>query len=103
MTPKPRTEATINKRRGYGEGSIHKRADGRWVGTVELGWRTGRRQRKSVYAKTRREVTAKLREAQQRVEQGLAVLDDRRLLSDFLDTWLEQVVRPSVRPRTYES
>ena len=103
MTPKPGTEATINKRRGHGEGSVHQRADGRWVGTVELGWRAGRRQRKSVYAKTRREVTAKLREAQQRVEQGLAVLDDRRLLADFLDTWLEQVVKPSVRPRTHES
>ena len=99
------TENPITRRRrGHGEGGIHQRKrDGIWVGTVELGWQDGKRKRKTVTAKTRKLVTARLREAQKRVDEGMTVLDDRRLLADFLDTWLEEVVKPSVRPRTYES
>ena len=93
----------MGSRRGHGEGSIYQRQDGRWVASIELGWQDGKRPRKYVYGTTRKEVTSKLRDAQQRLEQGQAVLDDRRLLSDFLDTWLDQVVKPSVRPRTYGS
>ncbi|MFT5204419.1 MAG: integrase [Candidatus Aldehydirespiratoraceae bacterium] len=99
------TENTfIRRRRGHGEGGIYQRKrDGMWVGTVELGWHDGKRKRKTVTAKTRKLVTARLREAQKRVDEGMVVLDDRRLLADFLDTWLKEVVKPSVRPRTYGS
>ncbi len=40
-------------RRGTNEGSIYKRADGRWVGVIHLGYEGGRRRRKSIYGKTR--------------------------------------------------
>ena len=43
-------------KRGNKEGSIHKRADGRWVGVLHLGYANGKRQRKSFYGKTRHEV-----------------------------------------------
>jgi hypothetical protein len=29
------------RRRGAGEGSIHRRKDGRWVGVADLGWQDG--------------------------------------------------------------
>ena len=47
-------------RRGRGEGSVYRRVDGRWVGSVDLGWRDGKRQRKVVYGTTRREIADKL-------------------------------------------
>ena len=48
------------KKRGHGEGSIYKRADGRW--SVQITLPTGGR--KTVYAKTRREVAQKIAELQ---------------------------------------
>jgi integrase len=99
------TENTVTRRRrGHGEGGIYQRKrDGMWVGTVERGWRDGKRKRKTVTAKTSKEAAKKLRLEQQKIERGEAVLDERRQLSDWLDQWLEQVVKPTVRPRTYES
>lgn len=43
-------------RRGHEEGSISKRANGRWTAVVALGSLNERRQRTQVYGKTRREV-----------------------------------------------
>jgi integrase len=44
-------------RRGKGEGAIYQRAsDGRWVAVLDLGYSDGKRQRKTLYGKTRREV-----------------------------------------------
>ena len=45
----------VTSRRGHGEGSIHPRQDGRWVAVIDLGWKDGKRQRKYLYAETRRE------------------------------------------------
>ena len=43
-------------RRGNNEGSIYKRADGRWAAVINLGWQDGKRKRKTFYGRTRREV-----------------------------------------------
>jgi len=44
-------------KRGPNEGSVYRRrSDGRWVAAISLGWRDGRRVRKLVYGRTRREV-----------------------------------------------
>lgn len=55
------------QRRGRGEGGVYQRDDGRWAGIADLGWRGVRRQRKFVYANTRRECVEKLAELQRRV------------------------------------
>lgn len=65
-------------RRSKGDGSISQRHDhptcppavagerkehrcqGRWVGMLDLGWSAGKRQRRAVYGRTRKEVTIKL-------------------------------------------
>ena len=36
------------RKRGNREGSIYKRADGRWAATVDLGWYGGKRRRKTL-------------------------------------------------------
>ena len=50
-------------RRGKGEGSIYRDTDGRWRGYLDLGYDQGRRRRKYVIGRTRREVADKLRAA----------------------------------------
>ncbi len=47
--------------RAYGEGSVYRRADGRWEGILVTGWDTeGRPIRKHVYGKTQKEAAGKL-------------------------------------------
>ena len=38
----------MTTRRGRGEGGITKRSDGRWMAQADLGWRDGRRRRKTI-------------------------------------------------------
>jgi len=89
-------------RRGKGEGTIVKRADGRWEGRIDLGYIEGKRVRKSVYGRTRREVQEKLARIVADLQRGLPVLDERTTLAEFLERWLE-AVRTRVRPATYRS
>jgi integrase len=89
-------------RRGPGEGNVYRRADGRWVARLQLGYSGGRRLRKHFYGLTRREVQDKLDRAKLDVQQGLPVgVDGRLTLAEYLRQWLADVVRPSVRPSTY--
>jgi integrase len=90
----------MSKRRGRGEGPIYQRQDGRWVGVVELGWHNGKRRRKSVYGRTKKEALTELREAQRKAAEGTLVVSERTTVEQFLTSWLE-TVRPTVRPGTW--
>lgn len=90
------------KRRGRGEGSITQRADGRWMGRVELGWEHGRRRRKAVYGRTRQEVAGKIRQAQDQADKGLPFPNERQTVGEFLQSWLTQKQR-ALRPRAFAS
>lgn len=97
-----------SKQRGHGEGTITHRSDGRWVAAVSLGWTTGpdgksKRKRKYLYGATRREVAEKLKVVLREQQQGLPVATERQTMAQFLDKWLADVVKPSVRPKTYAS
>ena len=48
------------QRRAKGEGSLSQRSDGLWVGTIEMGWKNGKRIRKSVSSKTHKGAQLKL-------------------------------------------
>ncbi len=90
-------------RRGPGEGSIHPRGDGRWAGSVHLGYEDGRRVRKHVLGHSRKEVAAKL-EALLRAKREQRPIPDRRTkLGPFLRRWLEEVARATLRASTYSS
>lgn len=86
--------------RPAGDGSIYqRRSDGRWVAAITV---LGHGQ-KYLYARTKEEARQKLREALRKQEQGLPVTVKRQTVAQYLDQWLEDAVRPSVRPRTYAS
>jgi len=92
------------KRRGHGEGSIYRRADGLWVGSVDLGWdASGKRRRKTVSSRTQAGVIEKLRDAQGRVSSGLPAGDDRITVQTLIERWLEDVVEARVSPGTCAS
>lgn len=90
-------------RRGPNEGSIYQRKDGRWVASVNLGWADGKRQRKHFIGHTRREVQDKLTAALSDLAKGLPVKLERQKVEQFLENWLEEAVKPSVRPKTFSS
>jgi integrase len=94
----------MSKRRGQGEGSIYKRADGRWVGAVNLGWEAGKRRRKVVYGRTRAEAARKAREALSAHEKGLPTAPGRdQTVGAFLDRWLADTLPGTVALSTLES
>jgi integrase len=87
----------LPRRRGNGEGSIYRRRDGTWAAAASLP--EGRR--RFVYGKTRDEVRRKLGALTRALATG--DLSDARgvTVGDFLDHWLAEVVRPTVRHWTY--
>ncbi|MGB3682882.1 MAG: site-specific integrase [Rubrobacteraceae bacterium] len=61
----------------------------------------GKRKRKTLYGKTRVEVSRKLSEAIARRDRGI-VVDDRNLtVGEYLDSWLSDAVRGTIRESTY--
>ena len=91
------------RRRGRGEGSIARRADGRWVARLDLGWHEGRRIRKYFYGNTRAEAWDKYTKARRDLQDGVSFTNHRQTLGQFLTSWLTDIARLRVRPRTYDT
>src|SRR5262245_14173813 len=89
--------ARKSRRRGRGEGSVFQRKDGRWVVQVELG--DGRR--KQFYVTSQSEGIKKLREVQHELEQGTLPTGPQQTVKQYLEFWLEEVHRPTIRVSTY--
>ena len=85
-------------RRGHGEGSIYqRRSDNKWVGSVDLGWSEGKRQRKIVYGATRSAVRDQMVELQRQLHDG-TMPNGRQRIGPFLEEWLT-IVLPSTKLR----
>jgi integrase len=91
------------RRRSNGEGTIYRRKDGRYEGAVYVATTSGANKRVRLYGATRAEVHTKLTEAKAKNDQGILASDRSWLLGDYLDYWLESIIKPSRRPTTYES
>jgi len=91
-------------RRGRDEGSIYRHGErDLWVGNVNLGWIDGKRRRKVVYGKTRKEVAEKLKLILREHQQGLAVATDKQTLQEYMERWLDEVVEARTRAKTIHS
>lgn len=73
------------KRRANGEGSIRQRSDGRWECQVVLP--DGRR--KSLYARTQREVLERRKTELERVAGGMPSGSERQTVAEYLTVWLD--------------
>jgi len=86
-------------RRGNGEGTVYRRSDGRWGATLT---RTdGKRQ--TVYAQSRRDVQDRLSVLIRARQDGLLIASPTQSTGAYLERWVTDTVRPSVRPLTFQS
>lgn len=78
------------RRRGKGEGSIYKRKDGRYEGSVTIGYNAnGNPKRKRVYGKTRTEVQEKLNKIIYEINTGTFIEPTKITLGEWLQEWLK--------------
>jgi integrase len=70
---------------------------------MDLGWVDGKRKRKSLYGRTRRDVATKLHDARQAVGEGRPIANDRLTVGDYLDWWTIEHLPGRVGERTLPS
>jgi integrase len=93
----------MGKRRGHGEGAIYQReSDGLWCTSVDLGIINGKRRRKVIYGKTRKEVADKLKALHRDQAIGVNVAPEQYTVEQFLNRWLDEVIC-NREPRTQVS
>ena len=90
-----------NTRAAQGSGSIRQRSDGTWEARFVTGHDpgTGKAIRKSVYAKTQKEVRQKLAQAIAAVDNKAYREPCKMTLGEWLDTWADTYLE-GVKPRT---
>jgi integrase len=84
-------------RRGFREGSIYRRSDGRWVSY----WRMPDGRKQFFSGRTRDVVKARLAEAQRQAQAGRFVMGPDQTVAQYLERWLEESVRHGVRHKTF--
>jgi integrase len=82
-----------------GTGSIRLRPDGRYEARIYLP--DGKR--KSIFGKTKREVSDKLKATRRDIDAGLDVTIDTLTVAAFLDQWREDVVKRTTAAKTQHS
>jgi integrase len=96
-----RRRRRVSKKRGNGEGTIHRRKNGGWCAQYTVYTAKGRK-RRTLYGRTRVEVAAKLAKALSEREAGINLDAGNLTLEVYLDRWLMDSVRDTVRQRTWE-
>lgn len=99
----PRAKA----RRGPGEDSVYLGGDGYWHAWIDRGWENGRRVRWHAKSKVKARVLRKLQAARLELgETGSIARRERRVIltvEGWCTRWLADVVKPTVRPKTFNS
>lgn len=89
------------KRRLKGEGTIHQRkSDGRWLYIADLGWIGGKRRRKTVSARTLKELRPKIKALNAEVAAGRTD-GDKVTLAAWLAYWMKAAELRDTTRRTY--
>lgn len=95
-------------RRAAGEGGIypiHDR-DGKvikYAGSVELGYINGKRKRKKVERKTRREVAEEIARLKAQLAKGADLKSKQPTLKDYCDPWIDNTFALSAKPKSVET
>ena len=90
------------KRRPNGAGSITRRPDGTYEGRVYVTTTEGLRKRVSRYGKTYDEVAEKIAKLLELESKGVPTPDKTWKIGPFLTYWLDEVIKPLRRPKTYD-
>lgn len=90
-------------KRGNGEGSIVKRKDGRWQGSIMTGRDlNGKIIRKTVYGKTQKEVQESLNKISGQLYNSKYFEPSKLELQNWLKDWLKNYKSISLKPVTYD-
>jgi integrase len=90
------------KRRGKGEGTVYPdRQRGVWVAQLPADELTGKRPQRT--APTQREALALLAQMKAERQGGKDLTAKQPTVAAFLDTWLEEIVKPTLRASTHDS
>ena len=90
-------------KRPDGDGTVRKRADGRWEGRIVIGHKEdGAPIFKSVFAASQKELMPKLHAAID-AYRGAEITGPGMTLSDWMDIWFEEYAVPRLRPSTLSS
>ena len=94
----------LNARRSNNEGSIFQRkSDGKWVGSLTIGYDDkGRQKRKVVYGKNRTEVVMKLAEISGRIKSDFYDIVEKKTFGELMFDWLMVFKKSAVTPRSFE-
>lgn len=92
----------MSGKRGNGEGSIYQRKDGRWVGQYTVQTADGLKYR-YIYGKARTDVAKKLTKAMADRDGGLIFDAGSLTVAEYLDRWLTDSVKGSVKAVTFGS
>ncbi len=90
----------MSRKRGNNEGSIYRRKNGTWAAQYTV-WTAEGRKRRSVSGKTRAEVSRKLTEAMANRDGGLVYDAGKLTVGEYLDRWLAESVKGTVKETTY--
>lgn len=92
------------KRRGCGEGSIYQRPNGTWCATYSAGYNEqGKRRRRTVFGATKEDVQKKLSKVLSMKLDGVFFEPTRLKLAPYLERWLEDAAKPTIKITTYYS
>ncbi|HEX3047318.1 MAG TPA: site-specific integrase [Bacillota bacterium] len=86
------------KKRANGEGSIYKRKDGTWAAQASIAG-----SKVYFYGRTQGEVKDKLADALEQARKGLYMKPTKQTFGEWLDLWLKEYAKPTIRPTTYDS
>lgn len=90
-------------RRDYGSGSVYKRGDGKWIGTIDAGFtKTGGRKRVSVVGRTEAEAKRRLRDKIAEVKAGEVVMSPTTTVKAWADRWLP-IKQARLAPNGYKA
>lgn len=92
-------------KRGNGEGTIYERKPGQWAAVISDGHDplTGKPKRKFIYGKTQQEVADKLLDLRSQKKAGTYADPGKLTVGEWVDTWLNDYMKNSLRQTTFES
>lgn len=86
------------RRRQRGEGSVFQRNDGQWAATLDLGYRNGRRRRKTIYGRTQREAVRKLNAAKNDLAKHGDIPTASMTVEQWMTKWLTEIAPQTGTP-----
>ncbi|PKQ59816.1 hypothetical protein B5566_02725 [Mycobacterium sp. MHSD3] len=93
--------AKASGRRDTGDGGLYKRANGLYVGAVDVPTTDGKRHRAYVSSKSYTIAAKKLRKLVKEIEDGTYTASGSTTVEQWCNRWLTSIVKPNVRPKTY--